>query len=116
MDIKLLEIRDRGTCIAAIAFKIDSSKNESERFLMGKAGFGLSSYDQNQYIFLTALQCHKPITTDPYEWGDRTYKAVHLHLIDSWDDITSGDVIDVEYILKESDVKKLSENLTTGHI
>jgi hypothetical protein len=46
---------------------------------------------------------------DPHNWNDRTKQVSHKWIQDNWDDINDGDVIDVEFILGESTVKKTSE-------
>ena len=40
---------------------------------------------------------------------DRTYHVAHLYVQQHWDEITSGDVVDVEFVLGETDAPKESE-------
>jgi hypothetical protein len=37
--------------------------------------------------------------------------TAHLHIRDQWESIADGDVVDVEFILGETSVKKVSERL-----
>lgn len=52
---------------------------------------------------------------DPYSWGpSRTLRVVHGHIIQHWDELKSGDVIDVEFLLGERPEPKVSEQVTHG--
>lgn len=109
---KTFEIRDRGTFIVAIAFKVTPAC-EDERYLMARAGFGRDIGSQAEYTFLYSTsknECHY----DPYNWcSGRTYGVAHQYISEKWDELKGGEVIDVEFILKETETKKLSERLTT---
>ena len=49
---------------------------------------------------------------DPDSWpNERTYGTVHRWLLGHWREIQSGAVLDVEYILGEMPIPKVSERL-----
>ncbi len=52
-------------------------------------------------------------TCDPFEWGDnRTRLFAHKYIAEHFDELPSGAVVDVEFILGESAAPKLSEAVT----
>lgn len=111
MQTKLFEIRDRATFIPMLGIRLGSS-NKEERFLLSNAGFGRMPLEQNQYVLLARLDCNNGINYDPYHWGgSRTYQTAHNYIIQHWEELESGDVIDVEYILGETKTRKTSERL-----
>jgi len=102
MDTKFIEIRDRHTFVPAFAFSIDGS----DHYLARRAGFG------HRMIYLVSLsgqQC----AYDPWKWtGNRTYNTAHQWIEQHWDEIESGAVVDVEFILGERAEPKQSEQVT----
>ncbi len=105
METKFLEIRDAATFIPALAVRLSGA----DHYLARRAGFGPYS----DYILLIKLedsQCHYDI----YGWGGgaRTMSQAHNHIVEHWDELSEGDVVDVEFILGERPDKKLSEKLT----
>lgn len=104
---KLVEIRDKGTFIPAVAFDCSLSGNSYDDYLLRRAGYG-----ENRCILLARLdggQAHY----DPYDWGNRTWQVAHNHIEKNWDEIADSEVIDVEFILGESDKPKKSERYET---
>ena len=55
-------------------------------------------------------QC-RGVAYDPYNWvrDTRTKRTAHSHIERNWADLRDGDVIDVEFILGETAIKKVSE-------
>ena len=107
MEVKLLEIRDIGTTVSALAILLTPEKgNDQEKWLLGRVGF-TPVVPCVGFLPLTRNKWHY----DPYEWGDRTFQTAHGHIRNNWNSIKSGDVIDVEFILGESDKPKTSERL-----
>lgn len=103
--IKLLEIRDIATTISALAIK-PTDLNAKEKFILGRVGYK----SPENYVFFGELGGE--LTTDPYKHdggSTRTMRVAHQHIRDNWDEIESGAVIDVEYILGESESPKESE-------
>jgi hypothetical protein len=99
MRSKLFEIRDRATLMPVLAIQISGKDGP----LAERAGF-----DQPQIILidLENSRCN----WDEYEWnGARTLPNAHAYIKKHWRDLTDGDVIDVEFILGETKVPKISE-------
>ena len=48
---------------------------------------------------------------DPFEWGlnPRTMHVAHKHIVENFDYLESGSVVDVEFILRETKHPKESE-------
>jgi hypothetical protein len=112
MEIKLIELRDRGTFIPMLAIK-PVPRSEEERYLLARAGYGRSPDDQGEYVLLARLE-GGPLRYDPYDWEPpvRTFREAHLWLQDHWDEIASGAVLDVEFIRGETTAPKISERDT----
>ena len=108
MDVKILEIRDVGTFIPCMAAKMQSD-HPQERYLLGRSGFGRNSH----LVILMPLGNKNTWTYSPLDWADRTFETAHQYITDNWDQIDHGQVIDVEYILGESDKPKVSESEVT---
>ncbi len=113
MEVKLFEIRDTATFIPVLAVKLNPQRDE-ERYLLARAGYGEFPAQQAKYVLLWRIagEVHKA-TCDPYQWGGeaRTLPIAHQHIIDNWEELTSGDVVDVEFILGETTERKVSERL-----
>lgn len=110
MNAKTVEILDSRTFIPALAVRLDPF-TDRDRYLIDRAGYGATSKTQGGYIVLihlTSLKC----ATDPMDWGNRTMKEAHRHIYDrGFDNIEHGEVIDVQFILDETQEKKPSEEL-----
>jgi hypothetical protein len=107
MKAKMLEIRDRGTFISALAVEMVGDPSDyAETWLLRRAGYG-----SNRCILLVDPRGHGRAEHDPYDWdkSTRTWGNAHNYIAENWDSIKSGDVIDVEFVLGESQKKKKSE-------
>lgn len=107
MKTKALEIRDRCTFIAAMATKLEST-DSAEIWLMWKSGYHPQANES--FVILTHLgrgEGH----IDPYQWvrDSRTMMEAHKYIVKNFDKLKTGDVIDVEFILGEVKVPKVSE-------
>jgi hypothetical protein len=101
MNCKTFEIRDAGTFIPALGVQLGSGLPE-DRWLLSRAGFGINFETQSKYIILIKLTGGPDASQyDPYNWPDstRTMPTAHQYIIDHWNELMTGDVIDVEYIL-----------------
>lgn len=107
METKLFEVRDRATLIPVIAIRL-GARNEAERYLLARVGYGLTSEEQEDYVLYAGLE-HFDMQGDPYMQSNRTRHVSHKYIHEYWDELQSGDVIDVEYILGETPQKKVSE-------
>jgi hypothetical protein len=120
MQVKILEVRDRGTFIPllcidmnpALDFRLDAllkedGHNEAQRYYLRRCGYPC---DGRPNIGVTRLSANgDPFWNDPYGWKGRTMPVAHNYIIENWEEIRDGDVIDVEFILGETTVKKVSE-------
>lgn len=110
MITKTFEIRDQGTFIPMLAIKLQPTMKE-DQYLFSRAGYGREASDQAQYILLCQIsggggRCQ----SDFYEWGNgRTYRVAHRFIQENFDRLSSGEVIDVEFILGETQNPKESE-------
>lgn len=109
--IKYLEIRDRATFVPAMAVQLGSD-HEREQYLLRRAGWSRAAAEGNECRIMLYPMTGPRAHTDPYDWGGRTFPIAHNYIIENWDSIIPGEVIDVEYILGETDTKKLSESIT----
>lgn len=97
MKTKIVEIRDDATCIIAIATLIDSDGTREYK-LLRRAGYSVSD---PKLVILTKLEnCES--NYDPYNWSDRTMLTAHRFIASNWNDIPNGSIIDVRFILGES--------------
>ena len=103
METKLLEIRDIGTRIMVICTKLQG-EDITEKSMLKSAGF---SPITNSILLVSMPNCEARY--DPFKLKDRTYFTAHRYIAYKWDDLETGDVIDVEYILKEKTKIKKAE-------
>lgn len=129
MVVKLFEVRDRATFIPVMAVQLtvanqlranSTEQADRERYLLRRAGYGLEQIEEQDnsepYIILTRLSGDDIAAHyDPHTWTSRTMRAAHMHAIQRWDDLKSGDVLDVEYLLGETRAPKVSEQLTAPY-
>lgn len=134
MTSKVVEIRDSGTFIPALAVRL-GSPNERERYLLARSGFGHTFEDQSEYIVLVKINGGEPCAAhiDPFSWGQnpRTMFVAHLYLLGRFEDIQrfaqhigykapnvahegfdaleQGHLIDVEYLLGMTTTEKKPE-------
>ena len=107
IDVKLFEIRDRGTFMPVMATQTKGN-DKKEIYLLEAAGFSNS----NPLIILHFFKAyHWETHYNAYHWEDRTRLHAHQYIQQNWDALKSGDVIDVEYILDETAEPKMSQRL-----
>lgn len=109
MKTKVIEIRDRATCIPAVAIKMEAANIVEDRFLW-RCGYPRDGSG----IVLMHLYDQRA-NSDPYGFGDRTMKAAHLYIYDHWDELRDGDVVDVRVLLNEADEPAEPEIWTEGN-
>jgi len=113
METKLFEVRDRMTFIPVIAIKLSSS-SEAERYLLAMAGYGLQSIEQEKHILVGKAQTgelHYAYQHHPGYPGVRTMGIAHQHILKHYEEMNSGDVLDVEFILGEVEQPKISQRI-----
>ena len=122
MQIKLFEVRDRATFIPCFGILMAPTRTigagpfcdrtyrecDAEEFLLSRAGYGFE-YPLVLFGRLEDGECQH----DPYNWrgSARTMPEAHRHVSLHWNELSSGDVIDVEFILGEKATPKVSERL-----
>jgi hypothetical protein len=113
MQVKILELRDAGTFIPIVAIDMNP-ENESQRWLLWRRGYPCDGVP-NIAIF-HANANGDPVWNDPYGWGGgaRTYPVAHDWIIKNWHELADGDVVDVEWILHETEEPKVSERVSEG--
>lgn len=102
---RLIEIRDAGTCITAIAIKTDPVFDEAYPF------FARGGWSKDTVIL---IKCNGECVAnyDPFEWrssGNRTMFEAHRYIQDHFEELEYFSVVDVEYILGITDTPKSSE-------
>lgn len=110
IESKVLEVRDRGTFIASLAIRMLAA-NPTQEFYFRRCGYPADGSS----IMLMRLYDGKA-TNDPYEWpaitGDgRTMPNAHNWIIDHFNELSDGDVVDVQVILGETTEPKVSERM-----
>lgn len=108
MKTKVFEIRDSGTFFPAIAIQLEG-QNIQEQYLLSRAGYGKVPQEQRQYVLFMHAHDVSRCQYDPFRWGDRTFQTAHEYIKTNWDALAGGDVIDVQYILGETEKPKTSE-------
>ena len=109
MITKLFEIRDRNTFIPVLATKIDH-EIEAQSYLLRRAGF-MKPFDPDRFYILLCRINGTEFQILPHNWSGRTMVTAHDHIVKKWEKLEDGDVIDVEFILGETKVKKVSEGI-----
>lgn len=104
MKFKMIEIRDAGTRIAALAIKTEGETPEEQAFWRKGGGYG------NQSVILVQLD-EAEAHSDAFKWRTyRTMREAHLYVKRHFDELPdSGAVVDVEYIKGETAEPKDSE-------
>lgn len=135
MEVKLFEVRDEGTFIPVMATNMNPPSLDEigkwtisslkicyrERYLLHHAGFADGrpphAYPPGE-CDITLQSLHKgPSTYNAFDWArgedgchkSRTMFEAHKYIIEHWSELTSGDVIDVQFIIGETNKPKVSE-------
>ena len=105
METKMLEIRDRGTKVLVLAISTNRVDPKEDLFWMVE-GFGPDD--------VIVVRCERQEAHyDPFAWSDaRTMRNAHLYIKEHFDEIPNFSVVDVEYILKETNEPKQTETWT----
>lgn len=112
MTTKLFELRDRATFIPVAVIKIDPA-NEAERYLLRRAGY--NTLPSDLVIMVGLCGGIGQATCDPHDWtanGTRTRFVAHEYIAIHFDDLETGAVIDVEFLVGETKEAKISERIT----
>lgn len=116
MKLKVFELRDRATFIPIMAVSIDGSDTlPAIKYLLGSAGYRKIGDDPKRWVILSNLTYPQQANFDPHRWDDRTYQTAHLYIMEHFDEIPDGAVVDVEFILGETPRPKESQRLSSVH-
>jgi len=112
LKIKILELRDEGTFIPLLAVDMNPEPAALiSRWYLRRCGYACSGLPN---IAITRLDANgAAFSNDPYFWKGRTWPIAHQHILQNWNELKDGDVIDVSYILGETQEVKLSERFST---
>ncbi len=116
MIVKAFEIRDKGTFIPVLAVKMVPDEgfaefHQGEWYLLRRSGY---PFDSQPCVVLCRMECSgidRNATYDPYAWGGRTFPVAHQYIVENFDSLESGAVVDVEFLLGETTEPKKSERL-----
>jgi hypothetical protein len=104
MKTKLFELRDEGTFIPIIATLMAEPDNEAEEYLLARAGYSF----QYPSVLVDRLEGgysdYRPYSQ--HGGGPRTFPTAHKYIEEHWHELESGQVIDVLFILGESNFLK----------
>jgi hypothetical protein len=111
VESKCLEVRDRNTFIPVICVR-PTPANEAQRYLLRRDGY--SGRQDERCVIMIDAQC-RDVAYDCYDWADaRTKRIAHNYITEHWHELADGDVIDVEFVLGETDKPKISESTGAG--
>ena len=107
MEVKCLEVRDAMTFCPVICIRPVPS-NEQQRYLLRRDGY--RGDGSEHCIIYIQPQC-RGVAYDCYDWpaNPRTHRVAHNYIAQHWDELADGAVVDVEFILGETDKPKISE-------
>lgn len=119
MRVKILEIRDTATFIPAVAVQMfphesdfdqprNEAQHEAQRYLLRRVGYPCDDPVRAQVVLFRASGDGQAFS-DPYDWGSNTMAVAHHYILQHFDRLRDGDVIDVEYILGKTAQPKKSE-------
>lgn len=129
METKLFELRDHGTFIPLLCIKPQFptphrspcvwADPHREVGMPAKCTCGASfeekmawryGYRGSRAVIVTHMsEPGRGCKVDPHEWGDRTFQTAHCYIEEHWDELHSGDLIDVRVIIGETDQPCASE-------
>lgn len=108
MTSKTFEIRDRMTLMPVLAVRLDPG-TERDRYLIALAGYGVIPEQQKEHVILIKIQ-DWDAQWDSYAWrNQRTTGNAHRYIIEHFDELETGSVVDVEFILGETQQPKTTE-------
>ena len=103
MIAKCFEVRDEMTFIPVMAVLL-APTNEEQHWLLARAGYRTPG----ESVIVTNLADARS-ANDCYDWPSGTMQTAHRCILDHWEMLADGDVIDCEFIRGETAVAKLSE-------
>ena len=106
MKAKVFEVRDRATMIPVMAVKLAPARTTESQLLL-RAGFG---HDPSGYVITFNVDGGEgQFACNTYDHKGRTMQVAHQFIQEHFDELLSGSVVDVEYVLGEVPQPKVSE-------
>lgn len=106
---KLFEIRDIATKMTLVATQLGINHNDAELSCAQWAGYGDTEEEQRQHIIFY-FPADKEGHSDIYHWyGNRTEFCSVAFVKSFFEDLRHGEVIDIEYLLGETDESKCGD-------
>jgi len=97
MTTKLLEVRDSMTRISVLAIRFDPA-DAIERAIFGQNWYGTNIDDQSRYVVVVRLNdLEARYAADDWPTGTRTMTLAHQHILAHFNELETGDVVDVEF-------------------
>lgn len=115
-EVKYFEVRDRATFMPVMAVRL-RNRTPQEFALLRRAGYSAEQIGAptgapgfEPYVILITLDGVRA-QYDPYGWSGVgiTLPTAHQYIIRNWAALSSGDVVDVEFILGLTSAPKPSE-------
>lgn len=106
MRVKIFEVRDRGTHIEVFALSTEPSAGQ-------EYGLQRCGFHSGDAVIVGYLDGERNSSADPYHWDTRTMSNAHQYITDHFDELSDGAVIDVRFILKETDAPCQSDRYWT---
>ena len=113
-NIKYFELRDAMTFIPVVCIRVAPRELSGvEAYLAQRAGIAPTQ----EFVYMLELTNDR-IFWNPSRWGDDrdTRFICHMHILHHWEELSSGDVIDAEYILGLQPFPRTPERLGEPHI
>jgi hypothetical protein len=100
-QVRLFQVRDRATRMNVMAVPMISA-NPIEARLLRQDG-----YPTDRVLVMVVRLSDQKATYDPFDWAPaRTMRVAHSYIERHWASLTTGDVIDVEFIEGETKAPK----------
>ena len=103
MITKCIEVRDEGTCMPVLAIKMKAANLIEDRFLR-RCG-----YPRDGRVVVLMHLSDQKASSNPWHFGGRTWPVAHEYIIEHFDELLEGAVVDVRVILSETDTPAAPE-------
>lgn len=121
VETRFIEVRDEGTQMPCMVTAVNANTlilddRDDDAWLVQRAGWGGEQVGLYFVELLVEPGCDSWAKASPYQYelhtvskgfdGSRTLRIAWTWVMQHWDEVESGDVIDVQYILGETDAPK----------
>jgi hypothetical protein len=111
METKLIEVRDRMTCIVVLCvrpwpvtlpYDVDRETDKGAKLNKLQRMAWRCGYKEARAVIMTRLaEPGRGAQSDPFEWLDRTMSQAHNYIEQNWEKIPNGGLVDVRVVLGE---------------